>query len=230
MDQPRVAFVCTHNACRSQIAQAMAQNLAAGAFAAYSAGTHPVEAVNEDALRLLEREYGFDTTSLFPKTLADIPPVDILVTMGCGVQCPAMPARHREDWGLKDPTGEGDGAFLETMEEIRGRVMNLRARVLAGAFDRDRLATNLKTLGDPNRLRILELLEDGEERCACNLLESLEISQPTLSHHMAALREAGVVRARKEGHWMRYRLDREVLAAIGSQLGRIDLERTRPSI
>ncbi|MFR3451655.1 MAG: metalloregulator ArsR/SmtB family transcription factor [Collinsella sp.] len=102
---------------------------------------------------------------------------------------------YREDWGLEDPTGKGDDAFLRTMRAIQQRVIGLRARIVAGEFDRERLALNLKALGDPNRLRIVELLWDGEEQCACNLLSELEISQPTLSHHMAALRDAGIVRA-----------------------------------
>lgn len=105
------------------------------------------------------------------------------------------------------------------MRAIQQRVIGLRARIVAGEFDRERLASNLKALGDPNRLRIVELLWDGEEQCACNLLSELEISQPTLSHHMAALRDAGIVRARKDGRWMHYQLDHDVLDAIAALLG-----------
>lgn len=121
--------------------------------------------------------------------------------------------------GLEDPTGKDDDAFLRTMRAIQQRVIGLRARIVAGEFDRERLASNLKALGDPNRLRIVELLWDGEEQCACNLLSELEISQPTLSHHMAALRDAGIVRARKDGRWMHYQLDHNVLDAIAALLG-----------
>lgn len=102
---------------------------------------------------------------------------------------------------------------------ILQRIIGLRARIVAGEFDRERLASNLKTLGDVNRLRIIELLWDGQELCACKILENLEISQPTLSHHMAALREAGVIRARRDGRWMHYRLDHDVLDAIAALLG-----------
>lgn len=219
MGKPVVAFVCTHNACRSQIAEAMARQLASDVMLARSAGTHPVEAINPDTKRLLTSEYGFDTERLDPKDLSSLPAVDILITMGCGVECPSLPASYREDWGLEDPTGKGDRALLQTMRAIQQRVIGLRARIVAGEFDRERLAANLKTLGDANRLRIIELLWDGEERCACKLLEELEISQPTLSHHMAALRDAGVVRARRDGRWMYYRIDHDVLDAIAALLG-----------
>lgn len=218
MKKQSVAFVCTHNACRSQIAQALAQSLADDALIPYSAGTHPAASINPDAERLLNDELGIATDALRPKPLSQIPEVDILITMGCGVECPSLPAAHREDWGLEDPTGKGDRAFLRTMDAIRERVVNLRARVIAGEFERERLAGNLKTLGDANRLRILELLRNDQERCACSLLDQLEISQPTLSHHMAALRDAGIVRARKEGRWTHYRLDRDVLDAIAALL------------
>lgn len=219
MGKPVVAFVCTHNACRSQIAEAMARHFADDVMCAHSAGTHPAKVVNPDAARLLASEYEFDVTSLEPKTLSSLPDVDILITMGCGVECPSLPAMYREDWGLEDPTGKDDDAFLHTMRVIQQRVIGLRARIVAGEFDRERLASNLKALGDPNRLRIVELLWDGEEQCACNLLSELEISQPTLSHHMAALRDAGIVRARKDGRWMHYQLDHDVLDAIAALLG-----------
>ena len=219
MGKPIVAFICTHNACRSQIAEAMARRFADDVMRAHSAGTHPAKNVNPDAARLLASEYGFDAASLEPKSLTRLPDVDILITMGCGVECPSLPAMYREDWGLEDPTGKGDQAFLQTMRVIRQQVIGLRARIIAGEFDRERLASNLKTLGDVNRLRILELLWDGQERCACRLLENLEISQPTLSHHMVALRDAGLIRARRDGRWMHYRLDHDVLDAIAALLG-----------
>lgn len=219
MGKSVVAFVCTHNACRSQIAEAMAHRFAGDVMLAHSAGTHPASAANPDAMRLLASEYGFDIASIEPKALTSLPDIDILITMGCGVECPSLPAMYREDWNLEDPTGKGDDALLCTMRAIQQRVIGLRARIVAGEFDRERLASNLKALGDPNRLRIVELLWDGEEQCARSLLAELEISQPTLSHHMAALRDAGIVRARKDGRWMHYRLDHDVLDAIAALLG-----------
>lgn len=214
-----VAFICTHNACRSQMAQALAHALAPNEIDARSAGTHPARAVNPDAVRLLQQR-GVDTSALAPKPLEEIPPVDMVVTMGCGVQCPTLLARWHEDWGLEDPTGGPDQQFVAVMDQIKMKIEYLRRRVIAGCFDEARLAANLKTLGDPNRLRIIAMLSHSDELCACKLLEELDISQPTLSHHMAALRDMGLVSARKDGRWMRYSLDKELLGTIGACLGR----------
>lgn len=216
-----VAFVCTHNACRSQIAEALARSLAPGVLDAHSAGTDPAGAVDPVAVQVLSKVEGVDTGVLRSKPLSELPTVDMVVTMGCGVSCPRLPAAFREDWGLPDPSGRGREVMEETVDEIRRRVLDLRCRVLAGAFDRERFAQNLRVLGDVRRLGILELLSDGEERCACSLLEGLAISQPTLSHHMAALSEAGIVTARREGRWMRYRLDAGVLRSIAALIGDI---------
>lgn len=215
-----VAFVCTHNACRSQIAQALAKSVAANELNAFSAGTRPAATINPDAARLLKQHYSIDTTALSPKSLEAVPPVDLVVTMGCGVACPDLPARWREDWGLEDPTGKPDTGFIAVIEQIETKVEDLKRRVIAGAFDENRLAANLKTLGDPNRLRIVGMLSQSDELCACKLLEALDISQPTLSHHMAALRDMGLVLARKDGRWMRYSLDKRLLDAIGACLGK----------
>lgn len=127
-----VAFVCTHNACRSQIAEALGRQLAADAFTSYSAGTQIKEAPNPDAVRLVKAQCGIDMIAegQHCKTLDEIPAPDWVVTMGCGVRCPALPARHREDWGLEDPTGKGDAAFLETIRLIREKVLDLRERIL----------------------------------------------------------------------------------------------------
>lgn len=121
-----VAFICTHNACRSQMAQALCSALAGDVFDCCSAGTHPAAAVNADAARLLRQQYGLDISSQRPKLLSALPAVDIVVTMGCGVACPQVACRHREDWGLPDPTGQSDEAFLRVMQTIEQRVRALR--------------------------------------------------------------------------------------------------------
>lgn len=72
------------------------------------------------------------------------------------------------------------------------------------------IALICKALGDPNRLKIVEMLSDGE-KCGCKLLEAFEITQPTLSHHMKILCECGLVNARKEGKWSHYSLSCETL-------------------
>ena len=135
MSRPVVAFVCVHNSCRSQIAEALGKLLAADVFVSCSAGTETKPRINPDAVRLMKQRYGVDMeASQHSKLLAELPPVDILVTMGCNVQCPYLPCRHREDWGLPDPTGCSDPVFLQVIGEIEGKVRDLRDRLAAGQF------------------------------------------------------------------------------------------------
>ena len=131
--KPKVAFVCVHNSCRSQIAEALGKALAADVFESYSAGTETKPQINPDAVRLMKQVCGIDMEKTqHSKLLAELPPVDIMVTMGCNVQCPTLPCRHREDWGLSDPTGQDDAVFLATMEQIRQKVLDLKRRVQEG--------------------------------------------------------------------------------------------------
>lgn len=228
-DLPTVAFVCTHNACRSQIAEAVARIWADGTLIPYSAGTHPVERVNPDALRVLHDRYGIDASTQRPKALDTLPSIDILITMGCGVTCPTLPARHREDWGLEDPTGQGDRAFIATIDAIIERTLDLRERNRANHLEgspeltRHRVARRFKALADPTRLHVVQLLVQHDELCACKLLPHLGIGQPTLSHHMAQLCSEGIVIPRKDGRWTHYRLNRCALASMRDALGK-DLE------
>lgn len=130
--KPKVAFVCVHNACRSQIAEALGKLLAADVFDSYSAGTETRPRINPDAVRLMRELYGVDMEqSQHSKLLGELPPVDVVVTMGCNVQCPSLPCRLREDWGLEDPTGLGDEAFRSTIARIREKVEDLRDRLRA---------------------------------------------------------------------------------------------------
>ena len=128
--KPKVAFVCVHNSCRSQIAEALGKLLASEVFESYSAGTETKPRINLDAVRLMKQLYGVDMEqSQYSKLLQELPEVDVVVTMGCNVQCPSLPCRHREDWGLEDPTGQGDEAFCETIARIREKVEDLRDRL-----------------------------------------------------------------------------------------------------
>lgn len=125
----KVAFICTHNSCRSQIAEALAKRLAGRVFECYSAGTHPARQINPDAVRLMKKLYGVDMEETqHPKLLAELPPVDIVVTMGCGVACPFLPCSHREDWGLEDPTGKSDDEFLSVIRRIEANIGDLIKR------------------------------------------------------------------------------------------------------
>ena len=130
MTKPKVAFVCVHNSCRSQMAEALGKALAGEVFDSYSAGTETKPQINQDAVRLMKDRHGIDMEATQrSKLLADIPPVDVVVTMGCNVNCPWLPCRHREDWGLEDPSGQPDKAFFATMEAIEEKILDLKHRI-----------------------------------------------------------------------------------------------------
>ncbi len=131
----KVAFICVHNSCRSQIAEALGKHLATDVFESYSAGTVLKDRINPDAVRLIKQLYGIDMEQTqHSKLLEDIPPVDIVVTMGCNVQCPFLPCKHREDWGLNDPSGMEDKVFLETIALIQDKILDLRKRIKDKTF------------------------------------------------------------------------------------------------
>ena len=131
----RVAFICVHNSCRSQIAEALGKKLASDVFESYSAGTETKPQINQDAVRLMKQVHGIDMEKTqYSKLLSALPPVDVVITMGCNVQCPAMPCSHREDWGLDDPSGREDGVFLTVMAQIEEKVLDLKRRIQAGGL------------------------------------------------------------------------------------------------
>ena len=126
----KVAFICVHKSCRSQIAEALGKLLAPDVFESYSAGTETKPRINQDAVRLMKQEYGVDMeASQYSKLLSEIPRVDVVITMGCNVQCPFLPCSHREDWGLDDPTGKSDEAFLDVIREIERKVLILKEKL-----------------------------------------------------------------------------------------------------
>ncbi len=131
--KPKVAFLCVHNSCRSQMAEALGKKLAADVFESYSAGTEPASRINAQAVRLMQQVYGIRMEeSQYNKPLSQLPPVDIVVTMGCNVQCPTLPCSHREDWGLEDPSGKEDSAFFQVMDRIEEKVLDLKRRIQCG--------------------------------------------------------------------------------------------------
>ena len=131
MGKPKVAFICVHNSCRSQIAEALGKHLGSDVFESYSAGTETKPQINEDAVKYMKQLYGIDMTETqFSKLVTEIPDPDIVITMGCGVHCPAIPCRHREDWGLEDPTGKGEEQFLQTIGEIAQKIQKLREDIM----------------------------------------------------------------------------------------------------
>ena len=109
MKKPKVAFVCVHNSCRSQIAEALGKHFSSNIFESYSAGTETKPQINQDAVRLMKEMYQIDMEKAqYSKLLSEIPQVDIVITMWCNVNCPVIPCKYREDWGLSDPTGKTD--------------------------------------------------------------------------------------------------------------------------
>ena len=130
---PKVAFICVHNSCRSQIAEALGKAFASNIFESYSAGTETKPQINQDAVRWMKELYQLDMeTSQYSKLISDIPSVDIVITMGCNVSCPYLPCRYREDWGLSDPTGKSDEEFQKTIKGIYEKVMELAKRIKKG--------------------------------------------------------------------------------------------------
>jgi arsenate reductase len=122
----KVAFICVHNSCRSQIAEALGRHLAGDVMECYSAGTETKPQINQDAVRLMKQLYNIDMEATqYSKLLSEIPPVDIVVTMGCNVQCPFLPCKRREDWGLSDPTGKNDQEFIKTIRVIETKIRDL---------------------------------------------------------------------------------------------------------
>ncbi|MDD6211868.1 MAG: arsenate reductase ArsC [Clostridiales bacterium] len=130
MKKPNVAFICVHNSCRSQMAEALGKKLAGDVFESFSAGTETKPQINQDAVRLMKQAHGIDMEeNQYSKLLSELPEIDIVITMGCNVRCPFLPCRYREDWGLNDPSGKEDAAFLVTMKLIEEKVLDLKRRI-----------------------------------------------------------------------------------------------------
>ena len=130
MTKPKVAFICVHNSCRSQIAEALGKALASDVFESYSAGTETRPQINQDAVRLMKTLYGIDMEQTqYSKLISDIPEPDIAISMGCNVGCPFIGRPFDDNWGLEDPTGKSDEEFKKVIDEIRVRIMELKQRL-----------------------------------------------------------------------------------------------------
>jgi arsenate reductase (thioredoxin) len=126
----KVAFVCVHNSCRSQMAEALGKVYGSEVFESYSAGTETKPEINQDAVRIIKNLYNVDMNeSQKSKLLTDIPEVDIAIKMGCNVVCPVLTAKHVEDWGLEDPTGRSDEEFIKIAKIIEEKIKDLEVRI-----------------------------------------------------------------------------------------------------
>lgn len=127
----KVAFICVHNSCRSQIAEALGRHLAGDAFMSYSAGTETKPQINQDAVRLMKEIYGIDMEAegQYSKLISEIPEVDIAISMGCNVGCPYIGRAFDDNWGLDDPTGKSDEEFKLVIRQIEKRIIELKKRI-----------------------------------------------------------------------------------------------------
>lgn len=128
--KPKVAFVCVHNSCRSQIAEALGKKLASDVFESYSGGTELKNSINQNAVRLMKEIYNIDMEKdQHPKIILNIPDPDIVIKMGCNVTCPPIKGAYEEDWGLDDPTGKKDDAFIEVINTIEKKILELKDKI-----------------------------------------------------------------------------------------------------
>ena len=126
MEKRKIAFICVHNSCSSQMAEAFGKKYLDGLYECYSAGTETKPQINQDAVRIMKEHFGIDMSAQYSKLLSDIPEADIYISMGCNVQCPVLPGKRMKNWGLEDPTGQSDDRFLEIAKKIKENVLELR--------------------------------------------------------------------------------------------------------
>lgn len=130
MRKLKVAFICVHNSCRSQIAEVLGKKLAFDVFESYSAGSEKKMQINQDAVGIIKKLYGIDMEKTqYSKLVCDIPTPDILISMGCNVECPYIGMPFDDDWGLDDPTGKSEEEYIKVIKEIEGKVVALRERI-----------------------------------------------------------------------------------------------------
>ena len=130
MNKPKVAFICVHNSCRSQIAEALGKHLAGDVFESYSAGTETKPQINQDAVRLMKKLYGIDMEQTqYSKLVSDISTPDIAISMGCDVGCPFIGRPFDDDWGLLDPTGKDDAEFQRVISQIEENILRLLLQI-----------------------------------------------------------------------------------------------------
>lgn len=135
----KIAFVCTHNSCRSIMAEGWMKHFGRDKFDIYSAGTEPYVGPKPLALEVMN-DLGIDMTESSSKLLEKIPAkIDILITMGCGVECPFLPCEHREDWGLEDPSGGPKSGFEKTRDIIKEKVLDLIQRIESNTLNEEKI-------------------------------------------------------------------------------------------
>ena len=133
MKKKKVAFICVHNSCRSQIAEALGKHLAGDVFDSFSAGTETKRQINQDAVRLMKEIYGIDmeANGQRSKLISEIPEVDMAISMGCNVGCPFIGRAFDDNWGLEDPTGKSDEEFKLVIGQIEKKILELKKSIFS---------------------------------------------------------------------------------------------------
>ena len=133
MKKKKVAFICVHNSCRSQIAEALGKHLAGDVFESFSAGTETKPYINQDAVRLMKEIYGIDMEAdgQRSKLISEIPEVDMAISMGCNVGCPFIGRGFDDNWGLEDPTGKSDEEFKLVIGQIEKKILELKESIIS---------------------------------------------------------------------------------------------------
>ena len=133
MEKKKVAFICVHNSCRSQIAEALGKHLAGDVFESYSAGTETKPQINQDAVRLMKEIYGIDmeANGQRSKLISEIPEVDMAISMGCNVGCPFIGRGFDDNWSLEDPTEKSDEEFKLVIGQIEKKILELKKSIFS---------------------------------------------------------------------------------------------------
>lgn len=126
MSKKKIAFICVHNSCRSQIAEALGKHFRGDKYDFYSAGTETKPQINQDSVRLIKEMYGIDMEEeQYSKTFDKIPNPDVVISMGCDVGCPYIGREFDENWGITDPTGKSDEEFIKVIKEIEHKILDM---------------------------------------------------------------------------------------------------------
>lgn len=122
-----IAFICNHNSCRSQIAEYFGRKYLSDIYNIYSAGSEIKSEINKDAVRIINELYSDDISlTQHPKTINEIPELDIIINMGCYNGCPYINQEFTADWQITDPTGKSDDEFIKVINQIKEKVLQLR--------------------------------------------------------------------------------------------------------
>ena len=126
MAKTKLAFICVHNSCRSQIAEAFGKVYLSEKYDCYCAGTETKPHINQDAVRIMKEHFGIDMSGQYSKLISDIPEPDIVIAMGCNVHCPNIPCKERYDWGLEEKKKKSDEEFIKTANKIKEKLLDLK--------------------------------------------------------------------------------------------------------